>query len=276
MDPDQAFRAAVASALGKAGSSAGVFVVELPGLLEIAETFGEEARHLLLAKVEWRLQHLFGSSAVARTAATRFSLLAQGVLSQDVSGVVARIQRAVTGRQGGGDAGVVIVGTPTVGVALADLAAAPPGDRPACELFAANLIRRAGLALLAAQAERQGSYRIYCPAFEAAVRDSTLLRQALLLAIEGREFRLAYQPIVDLGTGRTVGLEALIRWPTPPAGVSASPARVIEAAEETGLIVPIGAQVLAQAAAQMRSWVSMGHPLPPVAVNVAGVTRGSP
>ena len=205
---------------------------------------------------------------MSRTAALRFSLLLQGVHEQDVTGVVERIQGAVAGHQSGGGAGVVIVGMPTVGVAMTGpwegLPSLAQGQAPA-----ATLVRHAELALQQAQAERPGTYRLYGPALEAALRDRTKLRQALLRAIDRCEFRLAYQPVVNLQSLRTTGLEALIRWPTPPAGISADPGTIIQTAEETGLIVPIGAQVLAAATAQLSRWRCRGCPAPRTAVNVA-------
>ena len=266
LEADRQFHNTVGAALRQPSGGIAVAVVDLPGLLEIAETYGEPARQSLLTKIEWRLRRSFGSAAVSRTAALRFSLMLQGVAEQDITGVVERIQGAVAGRRSG--AGVVIVGMPPVGVALTG----PWGGLPSiaqCQAPAATLVRHAELALQHAQAERSGTYRLYGPALEAGLRERTLLRQALLGAIDRFEFRLAYQPVVDLQSSRTTGLEALIRWPTPPAGISADPGTIIQTAEETGLIVPIGAQVLAAATAQMSRWQGQGCPAPRTAVNVA-------
>ncbi len=268
IEPARHFTALACAAFDQPTCGIGVFVVDLPGLLEIAETYGEPAREVLLTKIEWRLQRLFGSSAVARTAAMRFSLVLQGVLEQDVPPIVERIQTAVSDRRSG--SGLMIVGIPTVGVAISgptDGRLLSAADRQAT---ASGLVRRAELALQQAQADHPGTYRLYCPELEAALRDRTLLRQALLRAIDRHEFHMAYQPIVDLGTCQTVGLEALIRWHTPPAGISADPGTFIQAAEETGLILPIGGQILAMTTAQIRRWRHRGYLTPRVAINVSG------
>jgi EAL domain-containing protein (putative c-di-GMP-specific phosphodiesterase class I)/GGDEF domain-containing protein len=272
-DADRQFHASVSIGLETPSCGIGVFVVDLPGLLEIAETYGDRARQALLQKIEWRLQSLFGTDAVARTAVMRFSLLLQGVLEQDVASVVERIQAAVCGRQSSVGAGVVIVGLPTVGVALTGKLDGQTRNQP---VAVADLIRHAELALQQAVSDRPGTYRLYSVAMDAALRDRTQLRQALLRAIDRQEFRLAYQPIVDLQTQATVGLEALIRWHAPPLGISADPGTFIQAAEETGLIVPIGAQVLNMAASQMRRWTHRGFPPPRVAVNVSGLQLQDP
>jgi EAL domain-containing protein (putative c-di-GMP-specific phosphodiesterase class I)/ActR/RegA family two-component response regulator len=91
------------------------------------------------------------------------------------------------------------------------------------------------------------------------------LESSLKLALAREEFELHYQPQVDVGSGRVVGAEALLRWRHPQRGL-VSPGEFIGLAEETGLIVPIGEWALARACAQNRAWQDAG--LPPVTVSV--------
>jgi EAL domain-containing protein (putative c-di-GMP-specific phosphodiesterase class I) len=124
--------------------------------------------------------------------------------------------------------------------------------------------------------DRPGSYRVYNAEFGVALRDSTVLRQALLRAIDRHEFGLVYQPVVDLQRNVTAGLEALIRWYAVPGGASADPATFIPAAEETGLIVPIGAQILTMATSQIQGWARRGWKPPRMAVNVSSQELSDP
>lgn len=86
-------------------------------------------------------------------------------------------------------------------------------------------------------------------------------------AIQAREFILVYQPIVDIANGdRIVGFEALVRWNNSERGI-VSPGEFIPIAEETGLIVPMGAQILRMACEQTKAWVDMGYENIQVSVN---------
>lgn len=86
-------------------------------------------------------------------------------------------------------------------------------------------------------------------------------------ALERREFRLFYQPIINLKTGRLSGAEALIRWRHPEEGL-VSPQNVIAIGEETGLMVPIGAWILEEACRQGAALRRQFPHLPPLKISV--------
>ncbi len=88
-------------------------------------------------------------------------------------------------------------------------------------------------------------------------------------AIEKEEFMLFYQPQVDLGTGRIVGMEALLRWQVSDLGMM-PPSEFIPVAEESGLIVPLGEWVLKTACAQNKQWQNAKLPHLSVSVNLSG------
>ncbi len=88
-------------------------------------------------------------------------------------------------------------------------------------------------------------------------------------AIEKQEFKLFYQPSVDLGTGKVVGMESLLRWEVSDIGMM-PPSEFIPVAEESGLIVPLGEWVLKTACMQNKIWQDKGLPRLTVAVNLSG------
>lgn len=99
-------------------------------------------------------------------------------------------------------------------------------------------------------------------------QDQDTLRTDLIQADIASEFKIQYQPQVDLETSKIVGMEALLRWQHPKLGLI-SPAAFIPLAEETGKIIPISKWVLEQACRQNISFQSMGYPAIRVAVNVS-------
>ncbi|MGB5831457.1 MAG: EAL domain-containing protein [Thiohalocapsa sp.] len=130
------------------------------------------------------------------------------------------------------------------------------------------LLRNAHLALNHAKQIGGSEYRFYA----AEMNELTLVRfnieSRLNRALERNELRLHYQPQVDVKSGELMGFEALLRW-RPEGEKWLSPAEFIPIAEETGLIVPIGAWVLNAVCAQMADWRKRGLRQVPVAVNLS-------
>jgi len=130
------------------------------------------------------------------------------------------------------------------------------------------LIRHADLALYEAKRSGVHQWRQFDPAMnEEAIRRVTL-ESELREALERGEIELHYQPQVSLTDEALVGVEALARWRHPGRGLVA-PDQFIPLAEETGLIWPLGLQILDRACAQMAEWRRRGLAIPRVAVNVS-------
>lgn len=130
-----------------------------------------------------------------------------------------------------------------------------------------ELLQQADIAMYQAKAAGRNTIHFFAPALQAAVNARAALEDELRQAIRGRQFLLWYQPQVE--RGRLIGAEALVRWNHPRRGILA-PAEFIHLAEETGLIIPLGALVLEMACTQLAEW-SRHNDLPPfsVAVNIS-------
>ena len=131
-----------------------------------------------------------------------------------------------------------------------------------------TLLHNADLAMYRAKQQGRSQYHFYSRDMDVDAVRTLTMQTALHEALGRREFRLHYQPIVDIVTGRVAGAEALIRWHTPGLGVVA-PSDFIPVAEETGLIVPIGEWVVEEAVRAVRRIVAAGYPDFRVAVNLS-------
>jgi diguanylate cyclase (GGDEF)-like protein/PAS domain S-box-containing protein len=131
-----------------------------------------------------------------------------------------------------------------------------------------TLLKNADAALYQAKAMGRGNYQFYSQEMNARTLDRLTLESGLRHAVERGELQLKYQPQIDLASGATVGVEALLRW--HPAGQQlVMPDAFISIAEETGLIVEIGEWVLRTACAQQVAWQRIGMPDLRVAVNLS-------
>ena len=131
-----------------------------------------------------------------------------------------------------------------------------------------TLVKHAEIAMYRAKSDGRNAVQFYAPHMNAQAFERLALESALRRALQEQQFTLHFQPQVDLATCRVVGTEALIRWRHPLLG-TIQPERFIGLAEETGLIVPIGAWVLQTACRQNRQWQRSGLGLLRIAVNLS-------
>ena len=131
----------------------------------------------------------------------------------------------------------------SIGISMA------PDDADSAE----QLLRNADTALQRAKMTRRGGHVYFQADMDAHLQDRAALKLSLRDALARDEFRLLYQPLVDLETGRIISFEALIRWQHPVRGL-VSPADFIPLAEETGWIIPIGRWVLQEACREAAHW----------------------
>jgi EAL domain-containing protein (putative c-di-GMP-specific phosphodiesterase class I) len=141
-----------------------------------------------------------------------------------------------------------------------------PGDGK----MAATLLKNAELAMYRAKAAGRDCYRFFAREMNLAARRAVTLERELRQALAGDQFVVHYQPQISLGSGRLVGIEALVRWRHPHRGL-VRPGEFIRLAEEIGLIAPLTAWVLRKACLQHRRWREHGLVQGQLSVNLSPV-----
>jgi diguanylate cyclase len=135
---------------------------------------------------------------------------------------------------------------------------------------AQTLISHADVAMYHVKKSGRNNFLVFSAEMSASFPKRLLLENDLRKALESGDFRLHYQPKIDVASGALSGMEALVRWQDAQRGL-VLPGEFVPFTEETGLIVPIGRWVLHEACRQNRYWQDRGLPRVPVAVNISGV-----
>ncbi len=156
--------------------------------------------------------------------------------------------------------GMEVSVTPSVGISLF------PQDGVDLD----SLLNASDAAMYQAKESGRKTYAMFTSAVARRVDLRLRLEQKLRKAVESRDFKLFYQPLVSLGDGKMIGAEALIRWKDVELG-DISPAEFIPIAEESGLIVGLGDWVIREACRARQVWRQLGLDIPPVALNFSGV-----
>jgi diguanylate cyclase (GGDEF)-like protein len=245
-----------AVAMSGRGQISAVLCLDLDRFKMINDTFGHQAGDMLLQAVAARLLACVREvDTVSRLGGDEFVAVLCDLDLPDRAAIAA--QRIIRAMSEPFDLGgqMVCIGV-SIGIALA------PQDATA----GTALLKCADTALYRAKLEEKGSWRFFRPEMNAQTQDRMAMERDLRAAVHDEAFALAYQPQYDVTSGRLCGFEALLRWPHPRRGMI-GPAAFIPIAEETGLIVAIGAWVLRQACAEAMRWPDDLR----LAVNLSGV-----
>jgi diguanylate cyclase (GGDEF)-like protein/PAS domain S-box-containing protein len=130
-----------------------------------------------------------------------------------------------------------------------------------------EVLRDADIAMYQAKGQGRATHQVFTSAMRSKAKERLQLENELRRAIGLQEFRIFFQPILDLEDSRVIGFEALVRWEHPQRGLLGPP-EFIAVAEETGLIIPIDWWVLRQACQQTKEWQDSFLSNPPISISV--------
>jgi diguanylate cyclase (GGDEF)-like protein len=221
----------------------------------INDTLGHPAGDALLIEAAQRLRHAARGHFVGRLGGDEFVVLQSVGADRDAIDRLARDILSAIAHPLTIDGNELVPST-SIGIAIA-----PDDGRDG-----GTLLRNADLALYRAKEAGRGTYAFFEESLNQRAQERRKLETDLRLALERGEFELHYQPLFDLEQNRICSFEALLRWNHPKRGLI-SPADFVPVAEDTGLIVPIGAWVIREACVQAARWPGQIR----VAVNVSPV-----
>ena len=144
---------------------------------------------------------------------------------------------------------------------------------PADGRDAKTLLAGADIAMYRAKDQGRNGFCFYSAELQSHTPEKLALEAGLRHGLEREEFRIHYQPKIDMASGAITGVEALLRWQHPEKGLLL-PDKFIYLAEETGLIIPIGLWTLREVCMRVRAWKDAGLPRMPVAVNLSAIQFG--
>jgi diguanylate cyclase (GGDEF)-like protein/PAS domain S-box-containing protein len=244
----------------RASSIMAVLFLDLDRFKHINDSRGHETGDKLLKAVAQRIRATVRTEdVVVRMGGDEFIVILKSVRSSEqVNETAMRINEAlsapvqVDGRP--------LVTTVSIGVSLYPRDGANMGE----------LLRHSDTAMYQAKDRGRNNFQLFSPVMDRKLKERMAIETSLRNALTRQQLDVHYQPIIEIQTNRVVGLESLLRWKVPGQGFI-PPEKFIAVAEDTGLIVPIGALVLSRACEDMARWRDSGLQTVPIAVNISAV-----
>ncbi|GIZ53727.1 putative bifunctional diguanylate cyclase/phosphodiesterase [Noviherbaspirillum aridicola] len=235
-----------------------LLVISIQRLEQVVDTLGTEVGDELVCDIGRRLKRLLREEDVlARIDNGRFAVALLDIQKREHAGTVAR-------KLLGALAAPFSIGLHDLRVdAVAGISVYPEDA-----LDAASLLRFADTAAGRARQEGDGGYLFFSAEMNRRAKEHLRMESELRRGLAQGQLLLHYQPKASLRSGRIVGAEALLRWRHPLHGM-VPPGQFIPLAEETGLILDIGAWVLEEACRQIAHWQERGLKVPPIAINLS-------
>jgi diguanylate cyclase (GGDEF)-like protein/PAS domain S-box-containing protein len=238
---------AIARAERVPGTSVVVIFLDLDRFKVVNDSLGHATGDRLLVAVARRLRDAVRpSDTVARLGGDEFVICCEDVASgEQALDVATRILEEIHKPFAIGEREVYV--TTSIGIAITE-GATPPE----------SLLRDADAAMYEAKDKGRDRYEVFDDDVRARVLWRMEIEHDLHRALAGEDFRLSYQPVVDLRSGLAIGVEALLRWHHPRRGVLL-PTDFIPIAEETGMVLQIGEWVIEEACRQMKAWEGLAN-----------------
>jgi diguanylate cyclase (GGDEF)-like protein len=227
-----------------------VLLLDLDDFKLVNDNLGHSAGDELLTTVAERLRaQVRPHDVLARLGGDEFAILLRDLDPADAATLAGRLLAAVHEpiRLGSRDVNC------TMSIGIATIDGDGDGGDGTDRASAEQLLGNADLAMYAAKRAGRNGYAIFDPTMTMSVLEEAQQRADLEHALEHDEFRVLYQPVVDMNTQRVTAVEALVRWQHPRDGLL-GPYHFIAHAEANGLIVPLGRWVLRQACEQLARW----------------------
>lgn len=240
------------------GQSMAVIFVDLDRFKMVNDTLGHSIGDSLLKEAARRLAScLRDTDTIARMGGDEFTIILPNIASvEDAVQVAKRGLDSIAKRFVIDDREIFV--SASMGISI----------YPSDGLDVETLVKNADAAMYRAKELGGNNYQLYTQELNALILEKMRLETDLRRAAERNELVLCYQPRVDLHTGKTLGMEALIRWKHPNYGML-QPMQFIPIAEETGLIIPISEWVMKTACMQNKAWQDAGYPPVAMAVNIS-------
>lgn len=241
------------------GSHLAILFLDLDRFKHVNDSMGHSAGDKLLIQISNRLSRVLRKEdTLARMGGDEFVVVMEHIRhGRDAAVLAEKLIQTLLQPIELGDLQLYM--TTSIGISLY------PRDANTAE----GLISDADAAMYRAKESGRNTFQFYTPELTKLAHDQVTLVSDLKYAQERHELELHYQPQVTLADGKLFGVEALLRWRHTKSGLI-MPDRFIPLAEETGLIIPIGAWVLQEACMQAKRWLDDGLPLQRISVNVAG------